>query len=290
MLTNIKMLIKACKRLSIEYEILHRNQNLVKVKIGDRHNIRDYYFTNYSTPLISQSIAEIFKDKQYFYQVFQDVVKMPRTRSFVSPYCNEKYIEYLEFSSIDEIIEEIQRDFDLPIIVKRNRGSGGNNVFKCCDLLQMQNAIETIFNVNFKNYDYIALAQEPINIVKEYRCVCLNQEQVILYDKDISQAEFTGNLSPLHWEGAIARQVCDLQTIEAIAEFIRPIFQKMPIIYVGLDIALDDNQNYWLIEANSHPNFDIFIRDNGETRVIGLFEKILEYLQTQAQTQTQVQT
>ncbi|MFN5727223.1 MAG: alpha-L-glutamate ligase, partial [Pseudanabaena sp.] len=83
MLTNIKMLLEACKKLSVEYEILHPNQNLVKVRLSDR----EYYFTNYSTPLTPQSIAEIFKDKQYFYQVFQDVVKMPRTLSFISPYC-----------------------------------------------------------------------------------------------------------------------------------------------------------------------------------------------------------
>ena len=275
MLTNIKMLLEACKSLSIDYDILHPNQNLVKVKISDR----EYYFTNYSTPLIPQSIAEIFKDKQYFYQVFQDVVKMPRTFSFVSPYCDQKYKEYLQFTSIDEIIAEIEDNFELPIVIKRNRGSGGNNVFKCCDLQNMRNALENIFNVNSKNYDYIALAQEPINIIKEYRSVCLNQEQVILYDKDFSQAEFTGNLSPLHWEGAIAKQVNDFQIIDAISEFIKPIFQKMPAIaYVGLDVALDDRGIYWLIEANSHPNFDIFIRDNGEDAIVGLFEKILKYL------------
>ncbi len=276
MLTNIKMLLKACKKLSIAYEILHPNQNLVKVIIGDR----DYYFTNYSTPLTPQSIAEIFKDKQYFYQVFQDVVKMPRTLSFISPYCDEKYKEYLQFSSIDEIIIEIEKSFELPIILKRNRGSGGSNVFRCHDPEQMRTALEHIFNINSKSYDYIALAQESINIVKEYRCVCLNGEQVILYDKDFSQAEFTGNLSPLHWEGAIAKQVSDREVINAIAEFIKPIFQKMAIAYVGLDVALDDRANYWLIEANSHPNFDIFIRDNGEEAIINLFQRILEYLKS----------
>ncbi len=274
MLTNIKMLLEACKKLSVEYEILHPNQNLVKVKICDR----EFYFTNYSTPLIPQSIAEIFKDKQYFYQVFQDVVKMPRTVSFISPYCDQKYKEYLQYSTIEEIIAEIENTFELPIIVKRNRGSGGNNVFKCFDLRQIRDALDVIFNVNSKNYDYVALVQEPINIVKEYRSVCLNQEQVILYDKDFSQAEFTGNLSPLHWEGAIAKQVSDHETIAAIAEFISPIFQKMPIAYVGLDVAVDERGTYWLIEANSHPNFDIFIRDHGETAIVGLFEKILKSL------------
>ena len=277
MLTNIRMLLEACKKLAVEYEILHPNQNLVKVKISDR----EYYFTNYSTPLIPQSIAGIFKDKQYFYQVFRDVVKMPRTISFISPYCDEKYKEYLQFLNIDEIIAEIEDNFELPIILKRNRGSGGNNVFKCCDSPQMRSALENIFDVNSKSYDYIALAQDSINIVKEYRSVCVNQEQVILYDKDFSQAEFTGNLSPLHWEGAIAKQVNDSRTIDAIAEFIKPIFQKMPAIaYVGLDVALDDRGIYWLIEANSHPNFDIFIRDNGEDAIVGLFEKILKYLKS----------
>jgi glutathione synthase/RimK-type ligase-like ATP-grasp enzyme len=275
MLTNIKMLLEACKKLSIEYEILHPNQNLVKVKICDR----EFYFTNYSTPLTPQSIAEIFKDKQYFYQVFRDVVKMPRTVSFISPYCDQKYKEYLQFSTIEEIIAEIESNFELPIILKRNRGSGGNNVFKCGDLPQIRNALDRIFDVNSKNYDYVALAQEPINIVKEYRSVCLNQEQVILYDKDFSQAEFVGNLSPLHWDGAIAKQVNDLETIAAIAEFIKPIFQKMPAIaYVGLDVAIDDRGVYWLIEANSHPNFDIFIRDNGEDAIVQLFEKMLKLL------------
>lgn len=278
MLTNIKMLMAACKKLSFDYEILHPNQNLVKVKLRDRA----VYFTNYATPLTPQSVAEIFKDKQYFYQVFQDVVKMPRTLSYISPYCDEKYKEYLQFSSIDEILTEIEKHFELPLILKRNRGSGGSNVFKCHDPQQMRNALNVIFDINSKSYDYVALAQEPINIVKEYRSVCLNSEQIILYDKDFSQAKFTGNLSPLHWEGAIAKKVNDPETLEAIARFIQPIFQKMPIAYVGLDVALDDRGKYWLIEANSHPNFDIFIRDNGEDAIVNLFERILKYLSTPA--------
>ncbi|MFN9397291.1 MAG: RimK family alpha-L-glutamate ligase [Pseudanabaena sp.] len=276
MLTNIRMLIQACKNSSIAYEILHPNQNVVKVKFGDR----EYYFTNYSTPLTSQSVAEIFKDKQYFYQIFQGVVRMPRTLSFISPYCDEKYLEYLEFSSIDKIITEIKKNFALPVILKRNRGSGGNNVFKCTDLLEVRNALDHIFNINSKNYDYVALVQEPIHIVKEYRSVCLNHEQIVLYEKDISQAKFTGNLSPLHWEGALAKQIDDVHVMQAINQLIKPIFQKMAIAYVGLDIAFDNQGNYWLIEANSHPNFDIFIRDNGEEAIVQLFQKILEYLKT----------
>ncbi|NUN65624.1 alpha-L-glutamate ligase [Pseudanabaena biceps] len=274
MLTNIKVLLEACQNLELKHEILHPNQNLVKVEI----NNLDYYFTNYSTPLIPQAIAEIFKDKQYFYQVFQDVAKMPRTISYISPYCDEKYREYLQFTTVIEIVEQIKNNFELPIIVKRNRGSGGNNVFKCVDAFQVQQALENIFNVNLKSYDYIALAQEPINIIKEYRCVYVDRHLEVLYEKDISQAKFTGNLSPLHWEGAIAMAVSDQQIRQAIDQFVQPIFQKMSIAYVGLDVAVDDRGVYWMIEANSHPNFDIFIRDNGKDAIVQLFQKILNYL------------
>lgn len=274
MLTNIKMLLQACRNLDIEYQILHFHENLVKVTIASK----DYYFTNYATPLTPQSIAEIFKDKQYFYQVFQDAVRMPRTQSFISPYCDPKYQEYLQFQSTAEICQNIIQNFELPVIVKRNRGSGGNHVFHCADRLAVQKALDAIFDLNSKNYDYVALAQEEIAIVKEYRCVCLNGEIIVLYDKDFSQAEFVGNLSPLHWQGAIAKPISDRQVISEIAQFIQPIFQQMAIVYVGLDIAVDQHGQYWLIEANSHPNFDIFIRDNGETAIVHLFEKILQYL------------
>lgn len=266
------MLLEACQNRGIAYEILHPNQNLVRVTVGDR----DYYFTNYSTPLTSQSIAEIFKDKQYFYQIFHDVVSMPRTAWFISPYCNEKYREYLQFTSIADIVSELDQKFAKPMIIKRNRGSGGNNVFLCDNISQVQEALERIFDVESKSYDYVALVQEPISIVKEYRCVCLNHQVLLTYDKDFSQAKFVGNLSPLHWEGAIARPVTDPQILEAIAKFIQPLFIKMPTInYVGLDVACDDQNNYWLIEANSHPNFDIFIRDNGSQAIVELFEKML---------------
>lgn len=272
MLTNIKMLLEACQNRGIVYEILHPKQNLVKVTIGDR----DYYFANHASPLTSHSIAEIFKDKQYFYQIFHDVVLMPRTVSFISPYCDKKYRPYLQFTSIPEIVAEVDQKFAKPVIIKRNRGSGGSNVFRCNDIVQVQEALERIFDVSSKSYDYVALAQEPIDIIKEYRCVYLNHQPLLIYDKDFSQAKFAGNLSPLHWEGAIARPVTDQQTLEALTKFIQPLFIKMPTInYVGLDIARDSQNNYWLIEANSHPSFDIFIRDNGKQAIVELFEKIL---------------
>jgi glutathione synthase/RimK-type ligase-like ATP-grasp enzyme len=270
MLSNIRILLAACKNLNISYDILHPNQNLVRVKLN-----KYYHFSNYSTPFNTQSIAQIFKDKEYTYQILKESINLPRSISFLSPFCDEKYQQYLEFQTIPAIVESITASFDLPLILKRNSGSGGNNVFLCRSQPEISTALSTIFNIHSKNYDYCALAQEYIQIKNEYRVIFFNQELLLVYEKNIAAAKFAGNLSPLHWEGAKAKYIDNPQVLSEIENFTQPIFQELEVNYAGLDIAVDQKGTYWLIEINSHPNYDIFIRDNGDQKVLKIFEKLL---------------
>ncbi|MBP0019244.1 MAG: alpha-L-glutamate ligase [Cyanobacteria bacterium SBLK] len=274
MLTNIRLLIEACKRLKIEYDILHSAQNLIRVRL-----YRDYYFVNYSVPIISQAIAKILIDKEYTYQLLKDCTNNPKTLAFLTPFCDEKYKQYLHFDTIEKIVTEIQAHFSYPAIVKRNRGTSGNNVFLCRNEKETTNALKTIFDINSKNSDYVALAQEYIQIKHEYRAVFLDRELILLYEKDNKNATFTGNLSPLHWEGATAKYISDRNLINEIENFIAPVFTHLDIGYGGFDIVRDRCDRLWLIEINSHPNFKIFIRDNSEEIIIQLFIKILKKLQ-----------
>jgi glutathione synthase/RimK-type ligase-like ATP-grasp enzyme len=57
---------------------------------------------------------------------------------------------------------------------------------------------------------------------------------------------------------------------------VKPIFKEISVNYGGLDIALDKNGNYWLIEINSSSGFDIFIRDNSEAVIVEMFKKMLK--------------
>ena len=63
-----------------------------------------------------------------------------------------------------------------------------------------------------------------------------------------------------------------------IEDFVKPVFAEMAINYVGFDIALDKKGQYWLIEINSTPNYDIFMRDNDRQIVVTMFKGILETL------------
>lgn len=275
MLTNINLVLAACQELNIPYEILHHSQNLVRIKKADR----DYYFVNYMTPFNSASLAQIFKDKEYTYQLLKGKINTPKTLAFVSPYCEEKYQKYLSYRKIDEMVLEVNKIFTLPAIVKRNRGSGGNNVFLCESKEQIQAALEIIFNINNKDYDYVALAQEYIEIAREYRAVFFQGKLVLLYEKDKSQAQFAGNLSPLHWEGATAKHILDPSLMSEIEDFVKPVFAEISIDYAGFDVALDARGKYWLIEINSSPNFDIFVRDNDRQIVVAMFKQLLDSLE-----------
>ncbi len=270
MLDNVSLLLKACENLNISYEIFHPSENLIKIKLNNKH----HYFCNYSTPLINQAVAYLIKDKEYTYHVLNKKVKLPRTVGFLSPFCDIQYKVYLKFPSIQDILLDIKEKFETPVIVKRNSGSSGHNVFLCQNTDEIETALKEIFNINHK-YDYVAIAQEFIHIKSEYRAVFLNKELVLLYEKDISDAEFAGNLSPLHWNGAKAKYINDPQILSEIANFAKPIFEELDLDYGGLDIVLDRDNQYWLIEVNSHPNYSIFTRDNGEEPVLKIFEKML---------------
>jgi glutathione synthase/RimK-type ligase-like ATP-grasp enzyme len=274
MLTNIEILLEACRELNIPYEILHPSQNLIRIK----HGGEDYFFVNYMTPFNSGSIAQILKDKEYTYQLLNGKVNTPKTLSFVSPHCDNKYKKYIIFSDIDSMVLEVNKNLAFPVILKRNRGSGGNNVFLCESREQIKAALEIIFNINSKDYDYVALAQEYIEIAHEYRAVFLKDKLVLLYEKDNSQAEFSGNLSPLHWEGATAKHIIDQKLMSEIEDFVKPVFAEVTINYAGFDIALDTKGEYWLIEINSTPNYDIFVRDNDRQILVTMFKDILESL------------
>ncbi|BBD53868.1 MULTISPECIES: ATP-grasp domain-containing protein [Planktothrix] len=273
MLNNIRLLLQACQNLNIDYEILHDHENLIKIKLD-----KNYYFCNYSTPFVDQSVFKILKDKEYTYSILKGKIKIPKTSGFLSLFCDEKYQEYLKFKTIPDIAQEIERIFPFPVIVKRNSGSSGQNVFLCKSFEEIETALTTIFNIHDKSYDYIAVAQEYILIQREYRAVFLNQELILLYEKDITQATFTGNLSPLHWQGARAKYINNPRIISEIETFCQPIFQELDLKYTGLDIAIDKDHQYWFIEANSHPNYDIFTRDNDPELAVQVFEKMLTFL------------
>jgi glutathione synthase/RimK-type ligase-like ATP-grasp enzyme len=271
---NIQALIAACDRLGFAYQSHHKTNNLISVE----RNGRSYVFVNWTTPFNSHSVMKLCQDKDYFYSFYHDVVHMPKTLSFLNPYTDDKYARYLDSTTIFSTIEQIEAEFSYPLIVKKNRGSWGSNVFKVENRRALEKGLLDIFNMSSSRFDYIGLAQEFIDVEVEYRVIFLNGNYQFAYEKIGGEGENLDNLSPLHTEGSKAQYMTDEATIQAIQDFCAPVFDKLMIQFCGIDIAQDKAGKLWLIEANSSPGFDHIIRHEGDELVVQLYEKMLKQL------------
>ena len=271
---NIKALTEACSNLNVPFETNHATNNLVSVYIDSNC----YVFVNWATPLNPQSIMQLCQDKDYFYSYYRDVINMPKTSAFLNPYSDVKYEQYLNEKTVYEIIKAIESRHSYPIIVKKNRGSWGTNVFKVENRRQLEKSMLDIFNMNSASFDYVGLSQDYIQIETEYRVVFLNGDLQFCYKKIIDGATYKNNISPLHWEGSKGALVSDSDEIEQLKEFCSTLFEKLMIPFCGLDVARDKSGKLWLIEANSSPGFDYIIEHKGSEMAIRLYENILHVL------------
>lgn len=268
---HIKCLIQACHNQGIAYEAMDKEQNVIRVKINDTWQ----YFQSARTPFNDQAMAGLCLDKDHTYQILKNTVNMPKTVSFLDFNTDEKYQHYVKFKNITAIITEIENTFTYPVVIKKNKGGLGANVFLCHNRDEAMNAITVIFDRDSKHYDYVVLAQAFIPTVKEYRAVFYNRQLVLIYER--MSGDSTTGFNCRYWETnkGFAKPVHDTVLKQRISDFVQPIFDTIGINYVGFDLIIDENDECHFIEMNSAPRYDHFIDHNGETGVIQLFETIL---------------
>lgn len=300
MLSQLKCLQIACQNLSISIETLDKNGNFLAISNQNKtkkqqqklknklenelenttktlsKNYSKLYFINSQTPFNSQDSAVVCKDKFFCYKALQNIIKQPKTLSFLDPFCANNYKEYLECENFGEITDFIQKELTFPLIIKPNSGSLGVNVQKVCNQKELQKAIEKIFDTKSRDYDYVMIAQEYVKIKEEFRVITVDGIVELIYRKDISSAEFVGNLSPLHWQGFSTKIIESSRFVTKIQEFIKPIFENLPrLFWAGLDLALSEDGELFLIEINTNPGFSLFLSTQEEFYITHLYQKAL---------------
>jgi glutathione synthase/RimK-type ligase-like ATP-grasp enzyme len=273
---NTRAVRTACDRLGIPYHIHDTHGNFVSV---DLEPVR--FFVNSSVPFNNGAVDKICKDKEFTWKLLKDVVRTPRTKGYFDPFPQDpQYVGYVVEPSYDAITDSILREFSTPMIVKMNSGSLGKNVYLCTDRAEIQTAVTRIFDHHAPSSDYVVLAQEYIPSKKEYRALVFRKKIVLLYEKDISEATFTGNLSPLHYENAHARLVEDESFIRKAEVAISGIFPVLDLEFGGIDLIEDNSGELHVIELNTQPGLAYFVKDNGDEPIVRMYEGILGQLQS----------
>lgn len=268
---NTRCVRKACDALGILYRTHDAYGNFVAVGSDP---VR--YFVNASTPFNNDAVDKICKDKEFAWRLLKDAARMPRTKGYFDPFPEDpQYASYVTESSYEAIADSIVGEFPLPVIVKMNSGMKGRNVFLCEDRAQVLAAVETIFNHELPSSDYVALAQEYVRAKKEYRAIVFRGEVVLLYEKDITNATFADNLSPLHYEHAQAVLTTDPDTVARMQAAVAGIFPVLDLGFGGIDLIEDEAGELHIIELNTHPGFSYFVRDNGDEPLVAMYERIL---------------
>ena len=265
---NTRCVREACDRLGLPYTIHDKYGNFFSVDLD-----RPYFFANSATPFNNSAVDKICKDKEFAWKLLHESVSMPKTKGYFDPFpADDQYAGYVRETSYEEIADDIAKEFSFPVILKMNAGQKGNNVFLCKDRAEILMAVTKIFDHESSSHDYVALAQEYIKPKKEYRVIVFRKKIILAYEKDISEATFIGNLSPLHYENAKAIVIEDVAPLQ---KSIDPLFSKLDLEFGGIDIIETENGELSVIELNTHPGFSYFTKDNGDEPLIQMYEKIL---------------
>ena len=267
--TYLTCLIKACQKIGLDYQFLDKEHNFIRVYTGSD----PLYFQINKTPFNTAVMSGICIDKEHSYLLFRNSINMPKTIGFLDYNVAAQYRKYLSYKSLKEIMDKIEMEFTYPVIIKKNKGGLGINVFLCQDREQVRESLKTIYNKKSSEYDYVALAQEYLPHKREFRLVCFRGEAVLAYERVSDNSKFNAR----YWESGKgrAKHVTDQKIIDDLVSFVRPTFGITGLEYVGFDILMRNDGNYYLLELNSGPKYDHFIKCNGDEAVVAMYKKIL---------------
>lgn len=274
-LSNTRCLAKACEKLGIQFFTHDDFGNWLELNI----NGKKLQFINRNVPFNSGSIFKLCKDKEFSYRLFHKELKMAKSKGYVDPDCNSDYSKFVLFKDKSSITKDILENFNFPLIIKMNSGSLGTNVFIVNSEKEIYDSLTEIFNKDSENYDYLSLAQEFINIDREFRIIWFKEEPLLIYEKVVESKHVS--ISPMF--NPDAKTVNLDQNEKTYKELVAFIKSSKTLInqieYAGFDIAIDKSGQTWLLEINASPILDKFARDHGDDALVSVYEKMLNIIQ-----------
>lgn len=270
---NMQCLREAAESKNIQHEQIDEYGNYLILNI----NNKKYHFVQYRTPFNNSSIDKLCKDKDFTHKYFNGDLEMPKEKSYINPKTHDTNKKYVIYSDINQISNDIKSTFSLPCIIKMNKGSMGRNVFICLNENEIKKALKKIYKKTSKSYDFIAVAEEFIDIKREFRIIWFKGRIIFVYEKICDKKIF--NLSPLHNPNSYVKLIDEKDyDFKKIENFLCNSKKLHEIEFCGIDLVIDKSNKLKLLELNNTPSFEIFVSHLGKKPVVLMYQKILQKL------------
>src|SRR3989344_5599221 len=250
MVPNMQLVKEFCEEEGLDFRIVDKLGNLAEVKCGGK----PYFFTYTTTPFNREDVQHICNDKFLTYELLSTEHLMPETRRYLRPDLDPTWHDTIEFSSIADIVTDIQKNFSFPFVVKMNAGSLGRNIFKCENENQVEKAVAKIFKE-----DWALLIQKLIQKQKEFRVLVVNNSVELAYTKGGADFLAKGD-----------------KTFKEIKDFLAPLHKHINLGWAGLDVICDNKGKFWLIEINTKPSLISAIKAGKADLLKPLYKKAFE--------------
>ena len=154
------------------------------------------------------------------------------------------YSPTLEASNYN-FLTKVEEEFGYPLIVKRVYGSLGEGVYIAHDI----NELKDIYSANYRMP--LLFQKYMSNSVGKSVRVLIIDNQVVGGFERFNKDDFRSNFG----ESASSRK---LDNESKFIEFAKKMLQKMDILYAGIDLLYDENNEPILCEINSNAFFEEF--------------------------------
>ncbi len=259
-MAEFKELIKEiCEEKNISYNLLSKNW-IIQLKKDEKIN----YIVGMKFSLNGNSSAMICDDKYAMYEVLKNnhvptveckLIYNPRVKDYESDLKDEKEItEYLNKCG--------------KVVVKDATGTFGRNVYCCEAYFEIKDALDEIFNKK-----KTAIISPFVNILGEYRCICLDDTCELVYEKVRASDNWKHNLS----NGASPHIVEDANLKQSLVKFALQIMKIINIRFASVDI-IDTQEGLMLLEVNSGVCMNSFMLqvENGKEIAKQIYSKAID--------------
>lgn len=265
---SLACLAKACANLDVRIEPASEDGNLVRIRPPGRGPV---YFLRNRHPFNDYVAARLAEDKAYQYELFARAgLPVPETLVAFNPFADERFSRYRTHASVDAVVEDVERRFSYPVVVKRNTGSLAQGVFLEGDRSDLKKRLRTLFE-NSGFLDNLMLIQAHVS-GPEYRIVAARDELLLAYEK-VSESPCR-DLNPLHGPTGIAKPVDAAELIDALSRLTATVSGVIELGFYAIDV-IRSSAGFQVIEINPNPMCYFYNLHNGRSDFVGIYEKLI---------------